>query len=291
MLDSTFYTMRQSGVRCIIFLLLPLVVASCLKPGSYNIRERYVVKAKTLIVRSSPSTASAPVVTLQQGDTINAIVSDTEWVTVKVGTKKGYVAASYLNRIEPTPTPNLLSWVEKTASWESWVFWLIAIPAIVIWIFSGKLIVQYKNRLSQKHDFQVKGLVLMPVVFFINALLLAILYINWKDLLLNSIEHGIRAIPNNPDIIDWVVWCQALSLLVSILVDLLGTVIKSGILWGGVLTFVDLLWSVFIFAATFFLTLSLYYYAIVFLLIFFGIQYVSMVYQNSRKISSYSRPR
>ena len=80
-------------------------------------------------------------------------------------------------------------------------------------------------------------------------------------------------------------------MLVSILVDLLGTVIKSGILWGVVLTFVDLLWSVFIFAATFFLTLSLYYYAIVFLLIFFGIQYVSMVYQNSRKISSYSRPR
>lgn len=291
MLDSTFYTMRQSGARCMIFLLLPWVITSCLKPGNYNIRERYVVKAKTLIVRSSPSTASTPVITLQQGDTINAIVSDTEWVTVKVGAKKGFVAASYLNRIEPTPTPNLLIWLEKTASWKSWIFWLIAIPAIVIWIFSGKLIVQLKNRLAKKHDFQVKGLVLMPVVFFINALLLAILYINWKDLLLNSIEHGIRAIPGTPDIMDWVVWSQALSLMVSFLVDLLGTVFKSGFLWGAFLTFIDMVWSVFIFTTSFFLTLSLYYYAVVFLLIFFGIQYVSMVYQNSRRISSYSRPR
>lgn len=291
MLDSTFYAMRLSGVRCIIFLLLPWVVTSCLKPGNYNIRERYVVNTKTLIARSSPSTASTPVFTFQQGDTLAAMASDTEWVMVKVGSKKGFVAATYLQRIEPTPTPKLLSWVEKTASWESWIFWVTAISAIVIWIISGKKIIQIKNRLAKKHDFQVKGLVLMPVVFFINALLLSILYINWKDLIISSIYHGIRAIPNNPDIMDWVVWCQALSLLASFLVDLFGTVIKSGILWGVVLTFVDLLWSVFIFAATFFLTLSLYYYAIVFLLIFFGIQYVSMVYQNSRKISSYSRPR
>jgi len=278
-------------IRILLVAVFLYITASCVEPGHYQTRERYVVDTKSLFIRSAPSPISEIISSYKQGDTIVALASDKYWVMVKRGSKTGFVSTDYLKKIEPPKTPAFIDKVESIANWKSWYFWVIAVAISLLWVFIDEMIIKFKEKLKNKHEISVKGLLITPVVFFVNAIMCGVLYINWKDQLLESIHKGFSLVPENLDIISWVLWIQLLILLIGILLDLLGSIFKSGVAWGILLTLIDLLLGVYIFAVSFYLTISLYYFAIIFLLIFFGSQYISMVYQNSKRTRLYQRPK
>lgn len=278
-------------IRILLVAVFLYITASCVEPGHYQSRERYVVDTKSLFIRSAPSPVSEIISSYKQGDTIIALASDKYWVMVKRGSKTGFVSTDYLKKIEPPKTPIILEKVEGIANWKSWYFWVIAVAITLLWVFIDEMTIKFKEKLKNKHEISVKGLLITPVVFFVNAIMCGVLYINWKDQLLESLHKGFSLVPENLDIISWVLWIQLLILLIGISLDLLGSIFKSGVAWGLLLTFIDLLLGVYIFAVSFYLTISLYYFAIIFLLIFFGSQYISMVYQNSKRTRLYQRPK
>lgn len=283
--------MARIAIRLLLVAVLLYVTASCVEPGHYQSRERYVVDTKSLFVRSAPSPVSEIISSYRQGDTIVALASDKYWVMVKQGSKTGFVSTDYLKRIAPPETPAILRNVERAANWKAWYFWAIAVAATFLWVFIDELVIKLKATLRNRHGISVRGLLISPVVFFAGAIMCGVLYINWKDQLLEGLGRGFSVIPENPDIISWVLWAQLLALLVGISLDLLGSIFKSGVVWGILLTLVDLMLGLYTFAVSFYLTVSLYYFAIIFLLIFFGSQYISMVYQNSRRTRLYQKPR
>ncbi len=278
-------------IRILLVAVFLYITASCVEPGHYQSRERYVVDTKSLFIRSAPSPVSEIISSYKQGDTIIALASDKYWVMVKRGSKTGFVSTDYLKKIEPPKTPIILEKVEGIANWKSWYFWVIAVAITLLWVFIDEMTIKFKEKLKNKHEISVKGLLITPVVFFVNAIMCGVLYINWKDQLLESLHKGFSLVPENLDIISWVLWIQLLILLIGISLDLLGSIFKSGVTWGLLLTLIDLLLGVYIFAVSFYLTISLYYFAIIFLLIFFGSQYISMVYQNSKRTRLYQRPK
>ncbi len=278
-------------IRILLVAVFLYITASCVEPGHYQTRERYVVDTKSLFIRSAPSPISEIISSYKQGDTIVALASDKYWVMVKRGSKTGFVSTDYLKKIEPPKTPAFIDKVERIANWKSWYFWVIAVAISLLWVFIDEMIIKFKEKLKNKHEISVKGLLITPVVFFVNAIMCGVLYINWKDQLLESLHKGFSLVPENLDIISWVLWIQLLILLIGISLDLLGSIFKSGVAWGILLTLIDLLLGVYIFAVSFYLTISLYYFAIIFLLIFFGSQYISMVYQNSKRTRLYQRPK
>ena len=278
-------------IRILLVAVFLYITASCVEPGHYQTRKRYVVDTKSLFIRSAPSPISEIISSYKQGDTIIALASDNYWVMVKHGSKTGFVSTDYLKKIEPPKTPVFLDKVESIANWKSWYFWVIAVAITLFWVFIDEMIIKFKEKLKNKYDISVKGLLITPVVFFVNAIMCGVLYINWKDQLLESLHKGFSLVPENLDIISWVLWIQLLILLIGISLDLLGSIFKSGVTWGILLTLIDLLLGVYIFAVSFYLTISLYYFAIIFLLIFFGSQYISMVYQNSKRTRLYQRPK
>ena len=278
-------------IRILLVAVFLYITASCVEPGHYQSRERYVVDTKSLFIRSAPSPISEIISSYKHGDTIVALASDKYWVMVKLGSKTGFVSTDYLKKIEPPKTPAFLDKVESIANWKSWYFWVIAVAITLFWVFIDEMIIKFKEKLKNKHEISVKGLLITPVVFFVNAIMCGVLYINWKDQLLESLHKGFSLVPENLDIISWVLWIQLLILLIGISLDLLGSIFKSGVAWGILLTLIDLLLGVYIFAVSFYLTISLYYFAIIFLLIFFGSQYISMVYQNSKRTRLYQRPK
>ncbi|MGD9978311.1 MAG: SH3 domain-containing protein [Bacteroidales bacterium] len=283
--------MIRPAIRILLVILFLYFTASCVEPEHYHTQERYVVNAKSLFVRSAPSPISEIISSYKQGDTIIALASDDYWVMVKLGSKTGFLSTDYLKRIEAPKTPEPLETMEKLANWKSWAFWVISLAIMALWTFLDGLTIKFKQNIKTRKGIAVKGLLVTPVVFFVSAIMCGILYINFKDLFLESLNSGISLIPENLDTISWVLWILLLALLIGFLLDLLGSIFKSGIVWGSILTLLDLLLGIYIFTASFFLTVSLYFYAIVFLLIFFGSQYISMVYQNSKRSRLYHRPR
>ncbi len=282
-------------IRIIIRILLVAaflyVTASCVEPGHYQTRERYVVTAKSLFIRSAPSPISEILSSYKLGDTIVAIAADEYWIMVDYGSKKGFVSTDYLNKIEAPQAPILLKNIEMAANWKAWYFWVIAIVTTMLWLLIDEMVIKLKEKLKNQHGIVVKGLLITPVVFFVNAIMCGVLYINWKDQFIESLHKGFSIIPENLDIISWVLWIQLLILLIGISLDLLGSIFKSGVTWGTLLTIIDILLGAYIFAVSFYLTISLYFFAIIFLLIFFGSQYISMVYKNSKRTKAYQRPK
>ncbi|MGE0078894.1 MAG: SH3 domain-containing protein [Bacteroidales bacterium] len=278
-------------IRILLVAVFLYITASCVEPGHYQTRERYVVNTKSLYIRSSPSPISEIISSFKQGDTIVALASDKYWVMVRFGSKTGFVSTDYLNKINAPSTPILLEKVESVANWKAWYFWVIAIATTLFWVFIEELTIKFKQKLKNKHEISVKGLLISPVVFFADAIMCGVLYLNWKDQFVDSLQNGFTLVPENLDIISWVLWAQLLILLIGVSLDLLGSIFKSGVVWGLILTLIDLLLGIYIFAVSFYLTISLYYFAIIFLLIFFGSQYISMVYQNSKRTRLYQRPK
>lgn len=275
-----------------IFLLafIAISVTSCVEPGNFRTRDRYVVNTGVLLVREAPSTSSKIIGRFKSGDTLVASEQQGYWIMVRKSGISGFVATEYLKPINPMDTPPTLSLLEGLANWKSWEFWVIAIVLVTLWLSSSSWINSIKNKLSVKFDLPVKSLLITPVVLFVNGVLTGLLYIFWKDQVIEGVSKGFQFLPDESNLIDFVIWIQLSLIILSLVIDLLGSIFKDGVSWGIALTFLDLIGSIITFATALFLTVSLSFYAIVFLIVVFATKYIITVYQNSNRKSGYTRP-
>ncbi len=274
--------LRRTGILLIISILT--LMASCVEPGKYRTRERYVVTTKILYIRTSPSTVSEIAGTLKLGDTIIATASDKYWVMLRDGAFTGYISTDYLKKIDFPPTPTLLAFLEKLSNWRNWPFWLIAIALLTLWILIEETIIKLKTFLRKQKGLNIKEILLIHVTFFVTAILSGIVYIYWKDYFIESLFRGLNTKNAEADIITIALWIQLSLVLLGILIDFLGSIFKTGIRFGTLLTIADTLMGVFIFIVTFFLTIALNFYAIVFMVVFFTSRYIHMVNQISKRV-------
>jgi hypothetical protein len=85
----------------------------------------------------------------------------------------------------------------------------------------------------------------------------------------------------------WIIWIQALAILIAMTIDLIGSLYKSGFKYGLIVFSLEQLTNLTIFLTAYFLTIALYVAAIVFLVIFFTMLYITIVSLNSRNVSGF----
>lgn len=263
-------------------LLIILGLSSCIKPKNFRMRNRYVVSSNVLRIRSAPSTSSKVLSYYHNGDTVIANSTHGNWIGVRVKGQNGFVSVSYLTPIEQQPTPKSFRFLEDLTDWTEWYFWPATFLLLMLWLTLSNLSLKLKQHLVRRKGVPLRSLLFAPVVFFVNGVLTAVLYINWKDQVILSIQNSLQFYPDTNNLITWVIWVELLILLLAVFIDLLGNIIVSGSMWGILVSAIDLTTSSFILITSYFLTLSLYYYAIVFLILFFGSIYVINVNRCSK---------
>lgn len=281
--EKVWDIMRYNSVRNIFLFIVLFAFTACVEPGNYRMRDRYIVTTRSLYMRSAPSTVSEIMGTFGQGDTIVAVASDKYWIMVRNGYATGYVSTDYLKKIEYPNTPKILKSLEKLANWHKWYFWVLAIALLMLWILVEESVVKAKQLLKKRFDFNVKEIVVSYVTFFVAGLLSGIIYLYWKDYFIESITKGISANNFGTDIVTIAVWVQLSLLAISILYDYLGSIFKTGLRFGTLLTVFDAIQGILIFGVTFFLVIALSYYAIAFLTVFFTARFIHVVYQNGAR--------
>jgi len=258
------------------------ILSSCIHPGEYRMRDRYVVTTKSLYIRSAPSTVSDVIGSLSKGDTIIAVATDKYWVMIRDGAYTGYVSTEYLKKINYPITPQYLETIEKLANWQKWYFWLVAAGLLFIWVTVDEFFINAKHKLRRKFGFNTKGIIISHVTFFVVGILSGIIYIYWKDSFIEGLSKGFESSISS-DISSMSFWIQAALILISLLIDYLGSIFISGIRFGTLLTFFDFTLGVIILIISFYFTIALSFYAITFLIIFFTARFIHAVYQNSNK--------
>jgi hypothetical protein len=264
-----------------------LLLASCTKPNQYFARERYIVTTNTLNIRIDPTQLSRNIGVLKKGDVITALASDKYWVMVKVGDQTGFVSIEYVKKIDPISAPKIVSFIERNADWMKWQFWVISIILITLWVISELGLMRYENRLKIKFNVNAKKISVTPLVFFATGILTAILYLYWKDQVIESIFHKSSFLPRGMGSIAWIIWILYLTLLFGMIVDFIGSIYRSGIRYGLVTFLMELGINLIIFLTTFFLIISLFMAAIIFLIVFFAVLYTIVVTENSKSFSGF----
>lgn len=269
-----------------IYLLLFLALASCTRPNQYYARERYIVTSNNLNIRIDPTQLSVTIGTLTKGDTIIALASDKYWIMVKVNDQTGFVSNEYLKKLSPISAPKLIKFIEQNADWRKWQFWGIAIALVALWILTELGLLRYENQL--KHiGVTSKNISVAPLVFFVSGILTAVLYLTWKDQVIDSLFYNFTILPRGMGNMVWIIWIQALAILIAMTIDLIGSLYKSGFKYGLIVFSLEQLTNLTIFLTAYFLTIALYVAAIVFLVIFFTMLYITIVSLNSRNISGF----
>lgn len=269
-----------------IYLLLFLALASCTRPNQYYARERYIVTSNNLNIRIDPTQLSVTIGTLTKGDTIIALASDKYWIMVKVNDQTGFVSNEYLKKLSPISAPKLIKFIEQNADWGKWQFWGIAIALVSLWILTELGLLRYENQL--KHiGVTSKNISIAPLVFFVSGILTAVLYLTWKDQVIDSLFYNFTILPRGMGNMVWIIWIQALAILIAMAIDLIGSLYKSGFKYGLIVFSLEQLTNLTIFLTAYFLTIALYVAAIVFLVIFFTMLYITIVSLNSRNVSGF----
>lgn len=268
-------------------LLFILLLASCTKPNQYFARERYIVTTNTLNIRIDPTQLSRNIGVLKKGDTIIALASDKYWVMVNVGDQTGFVSIEYVKRIDPISAPKIVSFIERNADCVKWPFWVISLILITLWVISELGLMRYENRLKIKFNINAKKISVTPLVFFATGILTAILYLYWKDQVIESLFNNFAFLPRGMGSIAWIIWILYLTLLLGMIIDFIGSIYRSGIKYGLVTFLMELGINLIIFLTTFFLVISLFIVAIIFLIVFFAILYTIVVTENSKSFSGF----
>jgi hypothetical protein len=268
-----------------LYLLLILVLASCTKPNQNYARDRYIVTSKNLNIRIDPTQLSKTIGTLSKGDTIIALASDRYWVMVKIDDQTGFVSSEYLKKLSPIAAPKFVNLVERNADWKLWQFWLISVMLIALWISAELGLVKYENRLKKSLGIGAKKVSVAPLIFFVAGIMTGVLYLFWKDQVIESIFVNLTFLPKGMGSIAWIIWIQCLSIVLAMIIDFIGSIYRSGLKYGHVIFLIEQGINLVIFSATFFLTISMFVAAIVFLVIFFAILYTIIVTENSKSFS------
>jgi len=271
----------------LIFFAIVLFLTSCTRPKQNNTKERFVVTSNSLNIRIDPTQLSKPIGTLSKGDTITALASDNYWIMVKVGDQAGFVSNQYLKRIGPIMIPAFITLVERNASIEKWQFWVIAIILILLWVGSELLLLNYEKNLKKNQSISSKNISFSPLVVFVSSILISLLYLYWKDEVIDNLFNNFYIIPKGNDSIAWFIWILVTIISIAILIDLIGSIYKSGVKQGSIIFLSEQLINIVILSTTFFLTITLFLGAIVFLILFFAILYTIIVTENSKSISGF----
>lgn len=283
--------MARFLTKLLALVALLQLATSCVDFADFKSNERYVVKTKHLYVRNAPTPTSLVLETYAQGDTIMAKPADGKWLMVELDDKTfGFVLISSIVPVDIHKSQRFFVF-EKLIDWKSWHFWAVAVVLVILWLLVERASVNFKTHLKTKQAISIKGLLITPVVLFVFGIMSGVLYSNWQEAFVASIQNTFSFSPTNLDVISWVLWVQLLIVLIALLFDLLGAIFKSGVKWGPLLTLVDLFLGIVICVTTFFITTSLYVVGIVLLVIFFASQYTSMVSKNNRRVKLYQRPK
>ncbi len=276
--------------RLVLFsgiLGLTLLMAACIEPGNYRMRDRYVVTSRTLYMRSAPSTVSEILGSFRLGDTLIAAASDRYWIMIRDGAVTGYVSTDFLKKIEYPITPTFFEFIEKLANLKTWLFWVLAVTLLLVWGIVEESILKFKQRLRKRYGVNIKEILIIPVVFFVSAVISGLIYLYWKDYLIESLAARFSVDYMQTNLVTIAIWVQLAVMIIATLFDFLGSIFKSGIRRGFLLTVFDAFWGVLIFAITFFLTMGLSFYAIAFMVVFFTVRYIHVVYQNDLNFKRY----
>ena len=279
--------MSTTKIKGFLYLLIALFLVSCTKPNQTFVRERYIVTSKNLNIRIDPTQLSKTIGTLTKGDTIIALASDKYWIMVKIGDQSGFVSNEYIKKLAPVSTPKFIAIIERNADWKSWSFWVISILLVTFWVASEFGIMIYKNRLKKKFGIDAKKIAVTPIVFFAAGILTAVLYLFWKEQVIESIFYNFSILPKGMGSIAWIIWIQCLVIVLGMIIDFIGSLYKSGLKYGHVTFLMEQGTNLIIFSTAFFLTISMFVAAIVFLVVFFAILYTIIVTENSKSFSGF----
>lgn len=271
----------------LLFILFIILFASCNKPNQSNKKERFVVTSNNLNIRNDPTQLSKTIGTLAKGDTVIALASDNYWIMIKAGNQTGFVSNQYLKRLGPPPIPAIIMLIEKNADWGKWQFWVIAVALIAVWAATQLGFLRYVRNLKRKQGIGSKNISFSPLTVFVASILTALLYLFWKDDVIDSLFVNFNLIPQNAGYIAWFIWSLCVTVLISIIIDLISAIYYSGIKYGFITFTIEQGINAAILATTFFLTISLFLAAIVFLIVFFAILYTIIVTENSKSQSGF----
>ena len=111
--------------RLIVFFVL-----LCLCAAAFA-QVPHVVDVDTyLIIREQPSTGSAQIGTLNDGEVVSVYDVEGEWAKITYAGRSGYVKNSYLNVLE-SPSPQT---TRRPISWK-WLIYVIGVLALVLHVF------------------------------------------------------------------------------------------------------------------------------------------------------------
>jgi len=270
-----------------LYLLLLLALASCTKPNQYFARERYIVSSKNLNIRIDPTQLSKTIGTLTKGDTIVALASDKYWVMIKIENQSGFISKDYLVKLGPLATPKFIKLIERNADWKVWQFWLISMLLISLWISAELGLMKYENRLKREFGINAKNISVTPLIFFVAGILTGILFLYWKDEVIESLFYNFSPLPKGMGSIAWIIWIQCLLIVLGLIIDFIGSLYRSGLKYGYITFFMEQGTNLIIFATAIFLTISAFVAAIAFLIVFFAILYTIVVTENSKSFSDF----
>ncbi|MHC1702420.1 MAG: SH3 domain-containing protein [Tenuifilaceae bacterium] len=279
--------MFQKGVGLILFVFLLFLFASCSKPSQYYAKERYIVSSNSLNIRLDPTSLSRTIGILSKGDTITALASDKYWIMVKVGGQTGFVSSDYVKKLGPIATPRFFSIIERNSDWKTWQFWVISIILIALWIASELGLIRYENYLKRTYGVGAKSISITPLIFFVTGIMAGILYLYWRDQVIESLFYNFSILPKGMGSIAWIIWVQCLIIVLGMIVDYIGSLYRTGLKYGQLTFLIELGTNLIIFSTTFFLTISLFIAAIIFLVIFFAILYTIVVTESSKSITGF----
>lgn len=286
--------MFRKLLTVIFVFVLYVFQVSCSDLGQisqFNTNDQYVVKPRTLYVRSAPSTTSLITATYHQGDTLQGKPSDSQWVLLSLPHGAvGFVLSESVEQLGSEALP-VFDLFDHLTNWKTWGFWLTSVVLVGLWVALVVCSVNFKNRLKTRHSVSIKGLQVMPVVLFVFGIMGGVLYSTWNEAFISSVQNTFSFSPSNLDAIGWVLWVQILVSLIALLYDILAAIFVSGVQWGAILTLIDFILGLVIWLTAFFLTVALQVVGIVLLVIFFATQYTAIVSKNNRRVKLYQRPK
>ena len=276
--------MTRRTLHFIYTLLLITLCAACDNLLEFSSSGRYVVTAQHLYVRSAPSPTSVVLRTYSHGDTITAKQSDTNWLIVNADGATGFVPSS---SIKPLETPSHQGFIifDNINNWHSWIYWAVLATALVLWWLCERINMQIRKRIGAQG--MVRRLPLIPVVLFVCGCLCGVLYHNWHDQLIDSLQSLLSLTPTQSDVMGWLLWAQVLVALITLLIDLLASIFKSGVKGGLLLTLADLLLGLMVFTTALLLTTTFYLVGLAIAIVLFAARYIRMVSRNTQQHPRY----
>lgn len=274
---------RLAQALCALLLLC----SACGHLFELNMSGSYVVTAQRLYVRSAPTPTSVVLRTYNQGDTLVARPSDEHWMLVAIdGSADGYVPRSSVKGVEEH-SGRLFAALDGLADWRRWPFWAALTLMVGLWLLLERLSVRWCERITAGEEVLVRRVPLTPAVLFVCGLLCGLLYRAQHEQMVIGLQGLLSLSPDQLDAMGWTLWVQVLVAIVALLIDLLGSIFKSGVRWGMSITLLDLLLAMAMFATALLLGMGLYLVGAALAVALFGLRYIRLVVRSCRQQPRY----